>query len=187
MSVDLKRGETLPIHINMSFPSLPCEGQLLIKFSRSLIISLLQVLIWALLNDVFHDLLFETMFHDFDTSFSGSCLFSIECGCNWHVWETWSWFAHKYLEGNFSVQNSVPSGVCSGVLIHWLHLLLPLLMSCDEEALHIWVLLRAKCISSLVVSCFSYVNVELQRHVLLPALICILLHVNNIFHMYSYV
>ncbi|KAG8098410.1 hypothetical protein GUJ93_ZPchr0013g37271 [Zizania palustris] len=25
MSVDLKRGETLPIHINMSFPSLPCE------------------------------------------------------------------------------------------------------------------------------------------------------------------
>ena len=29
MSVDLKRGETLPIHINMSFPSLPCEGQLL--------------------------------------------------------------------------------------------------------------------------------------------------------------
>ncbi|TVU01858.1 hypothetical protein EJB05_52672, partial [Eragrostis curvula] len=25
MSVDLKRGENLPIHINMSFPSLPCE------------------------------------------------------------------------------------------------------------------------------------------------------------------
>ncbi|KAK9170405.1 hypothetical protein Syun_002545 [Stephania yunnanensis] len=25
MSVDLKRGETLPIHINMTFPSLPCE------------------------------------------------------------------------------------------------------------------------------------------------------------------
>ncbi|PUZ36671.1 hypothetical protein GQ55_9G056800 [Panicum hallii var. hallii] len=25
MSVDLKRGETLPIHIHMSFPSLPCE------------------------------------------------------------------------------------------------------------------------------------------------------------------
>uniref|UniRef100_A0A7N0R8Y5 Endoplasmic reticulum-Golgi intermediate compartment protein 3 n=1 Tax=Kalanchoe fedtschenkoi TaxID=63787 RepID=A0A7N0R8Y5_KALFE len=25
MSVDLKRGETLPIHINMSFPSLPCD------------------------------------------------------------------------------------------------------------------------------------------------------------------
>ncbi|RLN15951.1 endoplasmic reticulum-Golgi intermediate compartment protein 3 [Panicum miliaceum] len=25
MSVDLKRGETLPIHINMPFPSLPCE------------------------------------------------------------------------------------------------------------------------------------------------------------------
>ncbi|CAD6209263.1 unnamed protein product [Miscanthus lutarioriparius] len=25
MSVDLKRGETPPIHINMSFPSLPCE------------------------------------------------------------------------------------------------------------------------------------------------------------------
>ena len=126
MSVDLKRGETLPIHINMSFPSLPCEGQLLIKFSRSLIISLLQVLIWALLNEVFHDFLFETMFHDFDTSFSGSCLFSIECGCNWHVWETWSWFAHKYLEGNFSVQNYVPSGVCSRVLIQCLHLLLPI-------------------------------------------------------------
>ncbi|KAL4194717.1 hypothetical protein AMTRI_Chr05g69930 [Amborella trichopoda] len=26
MSVDLKRGETLPIHINMTFPALPCEG-----------------------------------------------------------------------------------------------------------------------------------------------------------------
>lgn len=26
MSVDLKRGETLPIHINMTFPSLPCDG-----------------------------------------------------------------------------------------------------------------------------------------------------------------
>jgi len=26
MSVDVKRGETLPIHINMTFPSLPCEG-----------------------------------------------------------------------------------------------------------------------------------------------------------------
>ncbi|KAL9319502.1 hypothetical protein ACSQ67_011341 [Phaseolus vulgaris] len=25
MSVDLKRGETLPIHINMTFPSLPCD------------------------------------------------------------------------------------------------------------------------------------------------------------------
>ncbi|KAJ0631467.1 putative endoplasmic reticulum vesicle transporter [Helianthus annuus] len=25
MAVDLKRGETLPIHINMSFPSLPCQ------------------------------------------------------------------------------------------------------------------------------------------------------------------
>lgn len=25
MSVDLKRGETLPIHINMTFPALPCE------------------------------------------------------------------------------------------------------------------------------------------------------------------
>lgn len=25
MAVDLKRGETLPIHINMSFPSLPCD------------------------------------------------------------------------------------------------------------------------------------------------------------------
>ncbi|XP_078428762.1 endoplasmic reticulum vesicle transporter protein [Wolffia australiana] len=25
MSVDLKRGETLPIHLNISFPSLPCE------------------------------------------------------------------------------------------------------------------------------------------------------------------
>ncbi|XP_028549141.1 endoplasmic reticulum-Golgi intermediate compartment protein 3 isoform X2 [Dendrobium catenatum] len=25
MSVDLKRGETLPIHINVTFPSLPCE------------------------------------------------------------------------------------------------------------------------------------------------------------------
>uniref|UniRef100_A0A1D1Y6K9 Endoplasmic reticulum-Golgi intermediate compartment protein 3 n=1 Tax=Anthurium amnicola TaxID=1678845 RepID=A0A1D1Y6K9_9ARAE len=25
MSVDLKRGETLPIHINMTFPSLPCQ------------------------------------------------------------------------------------------------------------------------------------------------------------------
>ncbi|KAG0473822.1 hypothetical protein HPP92_015679 [Vanilla planifolia] len=25
MSVDLKRGETLPIHVNMTFPSLPCE------------------------------------------------------------------------------------------------------------------------------------------------------------------
>ncbi|XP_065015902.1 uncharacterized protein LOC135582508 [Musa acuminata AAA Group] len=25
MSVDVKRGETLPIHINMTFPSLPCE------------------------------------------------------------------------------------------------------------------------------------------------------------------
>lgn len=25
MSVDLKRGETLPIHVNMSFPSLPCD------------------------------------------------------------------------------------------------------------------------------------------------------------------
>lgn len=27
MSVDLKRGEMLPIHINMTFPSLPCDGQ----------------------------------------------------------------------------------------------------------------------------------------------------------------
>lgn len=27
MSVDLKRGETLPIHINMTFPALPCDGQ----------------------------------------------------------------------------------------------------------------------------------------------------------------
>jgi len=27
MSVDLKRGETLPIHINMTFPSLPCDGE----------------------------------------------------------------------------------------------------------------------------------------------------------------
>lgn len=26
MSVDLKRGEILPIHINVTFPSLPCEG-----------------------------------------------------------------------------------------------------------------------------------------------------------------
>ncbi|KAI9084630.1 hypothetical protein K1719_033412 [Acacia pycnantha] len=26
MSVDLKRGETLPIHINMTFPYLPCDG-----------------------------------------------------------------------------------------------------------------------------------------------------------------
>ncbi|GMP62777.1 hypothetical protein CsSME_00024746 [Camellia sinensis var. sinensis] len=26
MVVDLKRGETLPIHINMTFPSLPCDG-----------------------------------------------------------------------------------------------------------------------------------------------------------------
>lgn len=26
MSVDLRRGETLPIHINMTFPSLPCDG-----------------------------------------------------------------------------------------------------------------------------------------------------------------
>lgn len=25
MAVDLKRGESLPIHINMTFPSLPCE------------------------------------------------------------------------------------------------------------------------------------------------------------------
>ncbi|KAL5064376.1 hypothetical protein RYX36_026113, partial [Vicia faba] len=25
MSVDLNRGETLPIHINMTFPSLPCD------------------------------------------------------------------------------------------------------------------------------------------------------------------
>lgn len=25
MSVDLKRGETLPIHVNMTFPSLPCD------------------------------------------------------------------------------------------------------------------------------------------------------------------
>lgn len=27
MSVDLKRGETLPIHVNMTFPSLPCDGK----------------------------------------------------------------------------------------------------------------------------------------------------------------
>jgi len=26
MSVDVKRGEKLPIHINMTFPALPCEG-----------------------------------------------------------------------------------------------------------------------------------------------------------------
>jgi hypothetical protein len=26
MSVDVKRGEKLPIHINMTFPGLPCEG-----------------------------------------------------------------------------------------------------------------------------------------------------------------
>lgn len=25
MAVDLKRGENLPIHINMTFPSLPCD------------------------------------------------------------------------------------------------------------------------------------------------------------------
>ncbi|MCD7467877.1 hypothetical protein HAX54_005530 [Datura stramonium] len=25
MAVDLRRGETLPIHINMTFPSLPCD------------------------------------------------------------------------------------------------------------------------------------------------------------------
>ncbi|KAF8703528.1 hypothetical protein HU200_032339 [Digitaria exilis] len=30
LSVDLKRGETLPIHINMSFPSLPCEGYFMV-------------------------------------------------------------------------------------------------------------------------------------------------------------
>ncbi|KAL7258232.1 hypothetical protein ACSBR1_004366 [Camellia fascicularis] len=28
MVVDLKRGETLPIHINMTFPSLPCDDKL---------------------------------------------------------------------------------------------------------------------------------------------------------------
>ena len=26
MSVDVNRGEKLPIHINMTFPALPCEG-----------------------------------------------------------------------------------------------------------------------------------------------------------------
>jgi hypothetical protein len=26
MSVDVKRGEKLPIHINMTFPALPCDG-----------------------------------------------------------------------------------------------------------------------------------------------------------------
>ena len=28
MSVDVNRGEKLPIHINMTFPALPCEGPL---------------------------------------------------------------------------------------------------------------------------------------------------------------
>jgi hypothetical protein len=34
MSVDLKRGETLPIHINMTFPALPCDSEftLFIKY-----------------------------------------------------------------------------------------------------------------------------------------------------------
>jgi len=58
MSVDLKRGETLPIHVNMTFPSLPCDGKRnpLITYKSSLyyfssaipsgILVIVDVIIW---------------------------------------------------------------------------------------------------------------------------------------------
>lgn len=47
MAVDLKRGETLPIHINMSFPSLPCDGQYL-PFLCSLSAIYIFLFLWIL-------------------------------------------------------------------------------------------------------------------------------------------
>lgn len=51
MSVDVKRGEKLPIHINMTFPALPCDGAFqetlvaapyfLLSFFPSLILSMI--------------------------------------------------------------------------------------------------------------------------------------------------
>jgi hypothetical protein len=66
MSVDLKRGETLPIHINVSFPSLPCEGQLLTQYIPS--ISWIQ---GHYLDIILH------MVHDFDIYFIVSCCHSV--------------------------------------------------------------------------------------------------------------
>jgi hypothetical protein len=60
MSVDLKRGETLPIHINVSFPSLPCEGQLIVQY----------------ISVGYKDIILH-MVHDFDIYFIVSCCHSV--------------------------------------------------------------------------------------------------------------
>lgn len=88
MSVDVKRGETLPIHINMTFPSLPCEGE------SCIFLNLSQKACYIIF---LHLWLMQ--------------LCSFKCGRHWHVRQTWGWLAYKHLEGKNIVLSPIASFV----------------------------------------------------------------------------
>lgn len=99
MSVDLKRGETLPIHVNMTFPSLPCDGKLPIHWS--------------------HTSYLHTFWNSNGCKLWSFWSYSIEHGCYRHVREAWSWSWYKHLEGKMNQDANAKITKSFFSLVYW--------------------------------------------------------------------